>query len=153
MRLGEQLTLLWPPCTSSKDKDFRLYICQLTTSPQTVTHSNKKTDTRCVCYWSFPSNFCAISEMEQGWNFLLTEMNQMSPHTKERLLCLWSLEIQSRNQRCCFFLKKSLSPLKFNSLKSLEISLEECRREVRDDNSPFSPEIMCPYRFCFPCST
>lgn len=137
-------------CTSSKDKDFSLYICQFTASPQTITHSNNiKTDTWCVCYWSFPSNFCAISETEQDWNL----MNQMSPHNKGRPLCLWSLETQSRNQRCYFFSEKSLSNLKYNSLKALEISLNECRREVRDDYSPFSPEIMCPYRLSFLCST
>lgn len=43
---GEQLMLLWPLLTSSKDKDFRLHICQFRASPQTVTHSNNmKTDT------------------------------------------------------------------------------------------------------------
>lgn len=93
--LGLQLMLLWPLQTSSKDKDFRLYISQFTASPQTLYNTsskNTKTDTWCVCYPSFPSNFWAISEMEHGWNFPFTEMNHMSP--QQRPLCLWKHKIE-----------------------------------------------------------
>lgn len=113
----------WPLCTYSNDKDFRLQSCQLSTFHQGVTNSQfKKTEIWCACSLIFLLQISVLSLKQKE-----AETFPWLRSTKSHLITKRDSSIPSYRQQkvgikgICLCPKKSLSSLKINSLKALEI--------------------------------